>query len=127
MNPIQKVELLRAACCVAAADGEISDDEIRLLERLAAEVGVGKASFEAMMARALRDPDFCNTQFTIFNDHRADCMAALVEIAISNGIISAEEVSVLETLAKNLKVPSDVFSEVIQEAKKIAERPRESR
>ena len=39
-----KVELLRAACCVAGIDGEIDEAEFAVLKKLADDVGVGDAS-----------------------------------------------------------------------------------
>ena len=35
-DAMRQVDLLRAACCVAGADGETSDSERRVLQRLAA-------------------------------------------------------------------------------------------
>ena len=32
---MEQVDVLRAACCVAAADGEVRDAEAQLLERIA--------------------------------------------------------------------------------------------
>jgi len=120
MSPIQRVELLRAACCVAAADGEVSEHEFALLRQLASEVGVGKASFQAMVDRALRDPEFSRSQFVFFNENRGDCIAALMQIAVSNGRISEDEENVLRILAANLQVPQDVFDKILLQCKQIA-------
>lgn len=121
MTPIQRVELLRAACCVAAADGEITDGELVLLRRLAADVGVGRASFQAMLERASRDSDFSKSQFVIFNENRSECIAALMEIAVSDGTICQQEEEVLRTLASNLKVSDEAFEQVLQQCRQLAQ------
>ena len=38
MTAMAKVEVLRAACCIAGADGNVDDGELVLLKRLAAKV-----------------------------------------------------------------------------------------
>ncbi len=120
MIPMQRVELLKAACCVAGADGETTDRELELLERLASDVGVGTASFTAMMERAKSDTSFCQAQFKYLQDNQVDCMAVLLQVAIADGSISTDEQEVLRHLAKNLKIPSDVFNELVQQANEVA-------
>ena len=58
MTPMQRVDVLRAACCVACSDGAIADQELGLVSRLAKEVGVGQASLTAMIERSMKDPKF---------------------------------------------------------------------
>ena len=41
MNPMQEVEVLRAACCVAGIDGEVTENELVMINELAAKAGVG--------------------------------------------------------------------------------------
>ncbi|NLX14911.1 MAG: hypothetical protein GXY44_14850 [Phycisphaerales bacterium] len=52
MNDMERLELLKAALSLAAADGHISKSELGVVLGLAARVGVGKASLEAMLNRA---------------------------------------------------------------------------
>ena len=40
MSVMHKVEVLRAACCIAGADGEASEGELRFLKKLADQIGV---------------------------------------------------------------------------------------
>ncbi len=57
MQNREVLELFRAALALAAADNRLSRSELGVVEGLAAKVGVGQASFEAMKAAALRGDD----------------------------------------------------------------------
>ncbi|UCD28051.1 MAG: hypothetical protein JSV03_13280, partial [Planctomycetota bacterium] len=60
MTDIEKQELLTAALVVAAADGQLKQSEMGVVMGLAARVGVGRASLEAMIQAAKSgriDPD----------------------------------------------------------------------
>ena len=119
MTPVEKVALLRAACCVAGIDKEISAEEEVVIRRLASEVGVGKASLQAMMDRATSDQEFYQEQFRAFKSEPQETMAGLLEVAIADGQISDEEVVVLGELALRLEVPSEVFQELVQRVKSL--------
>ena len=114
MTPVEKVALLRAACCVAGIDKEITAPEEAVIRRLAADVGVGKASLQAMMDRANTDPDFYKEQFTAFKSEPQETMAGLLEVAMADGQISDAEVTVLGELANRLDIPPAVFQELVQ-------------
>ena len=60
---LHKVELLRAACCMAGLDGTIGDAELAIIQKLATDAGVGAASLKAMMDRAKSDPSYYEQQF----------------------------------------------------------------
>lgn len=113
MTPTQKIDLLRAACCVAGADGDITVAEMIVINRLVDETGVGKASLEAIMQRARTDSEFCEQQFKILNEDPSQSMTLLLEVAMADGHLSSEEVSVLERLAENLNIPADVFTGLV--------------
>ena len=109
MTPMQKVDVLRAACCVAGADGSMDEKERTLIDRLAKEVGVGKASLTAMMERACNDKKFHTEQFAILRENPQQCMVTVLEVAMADGVLTDDEQHVLQTLAKNLEVPDDVY------------------
>lgn len=113
MMPFEQVEVLRAACCVAGADGETSEEELRLLNRLADESGVGDASLKAMLERATTDCKFCDEQFKILKTDPEETMAILLEIAISDGALGEKEKDSLRQFAIRLAVPEDVFTELV--------------
>lgn len=117
MTPAQRIDLLRAACCVANADGSASESEMILVKKLIKEVGVGRASVEAMMDRAKIDPTFCEDQFKILKSDPSDTMLALLQVAMADGELTEEEIRVLQALANNLEIPTDVFDQLIAQVK----------
>lgn len=116
MTPMQRVDLLKAACCVAGADG-VSTSEISIVDKLANDIGVGKASLDAMLARAARDPDFYREQFKILKEEPNHCMNTLMQVALADGSITENETKVLGNLANQLGMEPAVFSELLEEAK----------
>jgi tellurite resistance protein len=120
MSAMIQVEVLRAACCVAAADGETTDAERELLGKLAKQTGVGSASLEAMVSRACEDDGFCNEQFRVLKAEPKEAMSILLEVAMCGGVISDAETSILRVFADKLDVPTDVFELLLEKAKEIA-------
>ena len=117
MTPTQRIDLLRAACCVANADGATSESEMVLVNKLIKEVGVGRASVEAMMDRAKIDLTFCEDQFRILKSEPSESMLVLIQVAMADGKLTEEEIQVLQSLANNLEIPSDVFDKLIAQVK----------
>lgn len=112
MDASVKVEVLRASCCVAGAGGDSSDAEKVILDRLAREIGVGRASLNAMIERAETDPDFHKQQFDILKAEPKETLAILFQVAMADNVITEDEVNVLRNLADNLNVPQDVFEQL---------------
>lgn len=117
MTPMQKVDVLRAACCVAGIDGQPNEAEKVVIQKLAAEVGVGQASLEAMIERGATDPDFHQEQFRVLKTDPQESLAALLEVAMADGTISNEETAVLKALSEKLNVPTEVFQQLIGKVK----------
>ncbi len=120
MSSMIQVEVLRAACCVAGADGETSEAESELLNRLAKQTGVGFASLEAMVSRACTDANFCKEQFRVLKAEPKEAMATLLEVAMADGVIDDQETETLKVFAEKLSVPADIFDELLQTAHDIA-------
>ena len=120
MSGMIKVEILRAACCVAGANGESSDAERQMLDRLARDAGVGLASLEAMISRACSDQNFCNEQFRVLKADPKDAVAALLEVAMADGTIEDSEAEILKVLAGRLDVGDQVFDALLLKARDIA-------
>lgn len=116
MTPAEKVELLRACCCVAGADQLTGEKELPLLQKLAVEIGVGKASLEAMISRGESDSEFHRQQFKILKADPAKTMATLIEVALADDILLDSERTVLKNLADNLNVLGDIFDQLIDAA-----------
>lgn len=108
----EKLELLKAALAVAAADGEIKRSEMGVVEGLAARVGLGKTSFDAMVAAAqrgdsvaggisLQDPAMARKAFEL-----------LVAEARIDGEICEAERRLLVWIGAKLKITGDEFQEI---------------
>ena len=119
MTPMQRVDVLRAACCVACSDGAIADQELGLVSRLAKEVGVGQASLTAMIERSMKDPEFHREQFKILKEDPKQCLAAVLEVAMADGVLTDVEQAVLRSLADNLQIPTEVFDELMANVNKM--------
>ena len=115
MTPMQKVEVLRAACCVAGIEGNIQECELPLLQKFAKEVGVGRASLDAMMARAKSDPNFHEEQFQILKSEPQKCMAAVLQVAMCDGEVTEAETQVLKALSQKLNVSDEVFGQLMSQ------------
>ena len=122
MDPSTKVEVLRACCCVAGADGECSESEMALLQRMAKEIGVGQASLRAMIDRGVSDPAFYQQHFKILKADPSQALAILFQVAAADGTLPDAEVAVLNGLAENLDVPQEIFEEVKAAAQKSLKR-----
>ncbi len=116
LNPMEQVEVLRASCCVAGADGDCSPEELAILKDLAANVGVGQASFEAIIARAIDDPDFYKQQFRILKSQPREAMTTLLMVAMADRRVDVKEAKVLQTLAANLELSQAEFDDLVQNA-----------
>lgn len=113
MTPMQKVDILRAACCVAGIDGQTTDAEKAVIDKLAKDAGVGRASVEAMIERGATDPNFHEEQFRVLKEDPHESMAALLEVAMADGQLSPAESEVLRSLSQKLSVPPEVFDQLV--------------
>ena len=118
MLPIQRLDILRAACCVAGIDGSANEAQAVVLKRLAREVGVGKASLNAMIERAETDNTFHEEQFKVLEFEPKTTMATLLEVALADGELSASEADVLRILARRLKIDSAMFEQLLSEVQR---------
>ena len=114
MTAMAKVEVLRAACCVAGADGKVDDSERNLLVELADRVGVGEASLNAMILRAETEKDFYEKQFQVLKSDPDATMRTLIRVAGDNRKIDPSEVEMLRHFASRLGMPEDRYSSVAQ-------------
>ncbi|MCE9588896.1 MAG: TerB family tellurite resistance protein [Planctomycetes bacterium] len=115
-SPMAKVEVLRAACCVAGADGDISEQEMVWLKKLAGEVGVGDVSLQAMISRARSDKDYARDQFRFLHNDPREAMRVLLSVAVSDAVLNDREREVLWALAQKLGVDAPTFEKYIATA-----------
>ena len=117
MLPIQRLDILRAACCVAGIDGNANEAQAAVLKRLAREVGVGKASLDAMIERAEADKTFHEEQFKVLEFEPKTTMATLLQVALADGNLSDSEANVLRILAGRLHIESTMFEQLLDEVR----------
>lgn len=113
---MQQVDLLRAACCVAGADGETTAPERRVLEKLADRIGIGAASLNAMIECAETDERFLETQFRVAVKSPQRTLEILFRMAIIDGRLRREEAAILKKLAKKIGVASSQFDEWLKQS-----------
>lgn len=127
MKDLDKLELLKAALAVAVADGQVRRSELGVVMGLAARVGLGAASLEAMMNAAKRDPAYADSILMRSEDSARTAFELLVAEARIDGEISAEEREVLTRLAERLHISGDEFTELYKAGIARADRIRQSR
>ncbi len=111
MEGMKKVEVLRAACCVAGIDGDVTTEERKIIDMLAADVGVGQASVDAMVERAKEDQGFYKEQFRVLKSDPKETLQLLFSLAISDGRLGNREKQVIWRLAKRLDVDQASFQQ----------------
>jgi len=116
MEGMKKVEVLRAACCVAGIDGETTADERRVLEMLAGQAGVGEASLTAMIERSESDQGFYKEQFRVLKAEPKETMKLLIAVALADNKLRTIERQVLERLGKRLGVDKETFDDWLSQA-----------
>jgi len=116
MTHMTKVEVLRAACCLAAIDGEIDQKEQALIEQLADKAGVGKASLEAIVNRAKSDDCFFQEQLEVLMGQPQQTMMVMFNVAMADGAITSEARIVLHHFAQKLKIDDSAFDSLLSSA-----------
>jgi tellurite resistance protein len=112
MTDLERLELLKAALAVAAADGELCRSEMGVIKGLAARVGVGEASLDAMVAAARRG-DSLSVHVAIQRPKAArTALELLVGQARIDGEISPKERALLVWIAARLNIAGPEFDEV---------------
>jgi tellurite resistance protein len=121
-----QVEVLRAACCLAASDGTIAEREMALLRKIAEQPGVGAASLNAMIERAKSDPGYFQKQFEVMKADPEPAMLTLFGVAICDGELSDDERVVLRYFADKLELSEARFEKLLASAVELLRRRRSS-
>ncbi|MCH2162257.1 MAG: TerB family tellurite resistance protein [Phycisphaerales bacterium] len=119
---MEQVAVLRAACCIAAADGEITADERQLLENLAEKAGVGRASREAMIDQALTSPAFLESQFRVLVKDPERAIKVLLIVASVDGSIGESESHLVETFSRRLSIEPEQVERLLRAGEEAADR-----
>ena len=122
---MEQVDVLRAACCVAAADGEVTDAEANVIERIAKKAGVGGASREAMLEMALTSPKFLESQFRFLMRDSERAMKVLLLVAAADGVIAESERLLATEFANRLEIDEERFRLLIRAAEQAADRAQD--
>lgn len=117
MKSFEKLEILRAAVCIVGADGEVSTEESKLIDKLAGEIGVGQASRQAMLDRGKSDPEFCQEMFRVLKTEPNETMLTLFHAAMADGVLADQELAVLWHFGEKLGLDKDTFDKLVQKAK----------
>ena len=127
MKDIDQRELLKAALAVAVADGEIRRSEKGVLEGLAYRIGVGRASFEAMIEAAQHDDSFADNILIRSEKSARMALELLVAQARIDGEISERERDVIVRIAAKLGLAGTEFQSIYQAGIARADKIRNSR
>ncbi len=114
MQDREILDLFKAALMLGAVDKELTRAELGVIEGLAAKVGVGQASFEAMKAAALRGDSLADNVCFSSPEAAYRALELLVAQARIDGEITDEERGFLVRLADRLGITGQEFQAVIQ-------------
>lgn len=123
---MKDLEILKAACCVAGLDGEITEPERKALKVLAERAGVGRASLEAMKEMAIEDPDFFDHQLGMLNEDADLAIKTLLKVAIIDGAFGTNERVILQYFADKLGLTVERTDQLIAAAEREATHPSSS-
>lgn len=119
---MEQVDVLRAACCVAAADGKVTEAESVVIQRIAKKAGVGDASREAMLDMALTSPKFLESQFRFLMRDSERAIKVLLIVAAADGAISESEKLLVTDFAHRLQIDEERLRVLLRAAEKSADR-----
>ncbi len=117
---LDDLEILKSACCVAGLDGSISDEELVLLKKLAARVGVGQASLDAMIERATEEPDFYEQQLKFLSGDADGAVKVLFRVAVADGQLGTAERVIIQHLATKVGVDDERYEQILRAAEREA-------
>ncbi len=126
-SSLEQVELIRAAIVLAAADGKISSSERGLLEAFAKRIGIGKASLDAMIDRAITDHTVREEMFRRSMSDPKLTLELLVATARLDGDITTKEREVLIHARELLEIPMDEFAQIYEQGIKRADTLRKTK
>jgi len=112
MDDLEKLELVKAALAVAAADGEIRRSEMGVVMGLAARVGLGQASLDAMLASAERGDSLAYDIVMRSEKSARTALELLVAEARIDGEITEKERGLIAWIGTRLGIKGDAFQSV---------------
>lgn len=127
MQDREVLDLFKAALALAAADKKLARAELGVVEGLAAKVGLGQTSYEAMKAAALRGDGLADNVCFSSPEKARRALELLVAEARIDGQITDEERSLLVRVADRLNINGREFQAVYQAGVQRADEVRRRR
>jgi hypothetical protein len=112
------VEVLEAACCLAATDSDVTVEELQLLSALVGRVGIERKRFETLMEKAGNDPSFREQRIGAVSGDIEGAMDKLMRIAFQGGSTSEGHAAILLwRVAAKLQVSPERFEALLAAAR----------
>ena len=127
MTDTEKLELLRVAVVLAMADGELSRSEKGVIEGLAARVGVGSVSLQAMIETAQANDSIADNILMGSKERATTALELFVAQARIDGEITDDERSILVRIATSLDISDAEFIAIYETGLARADKLRKSR
>ena len=115
---LDDLEVVKAACCIAGLDGEISDREGPVLRKLADRAGIGQASLDAMIDRAKHDRNYYEHQLKFLSGDPDGVIKTLFQVAIADRELHTSERVILRYLADKVGITPERFEQILQAAER---------
>ncbi len=113
MKPMNDLEVLKAACCIAGLDEDVGFKERQVLQSLAERAGVDQAAFDAMMVMAVEDDDYFEGQLNLLQSNVDDAIKSLFRVAVTDGKLGSNERVILQHFSENLGMTDERFEEIL--------------
>lgn len=110
--------VLKAACCVAAFDGSIHENELRLLRVLAKRAGIGEWALDALIAEARENPRRFEECLQLLTTDVDQSLKVLFRIAIADGVLASEERVALQRFADRHGIGRQRFDQILRAAER---------
>ena len=107
-----QAQILRAATCVAGADGHVDASERRVLKKLGDRIGVGERTLNALIEQAHSDPRFYETQLEALTEDPKAAMKILFTVACADGVLLEEEIQSLQRIADRIGLDDKQFARI---------------
>ncbi len=111
------MELLSAACCIVALDGQVGEREMKIVRAIAEKAGVSDFYLSSLLDQAKRDKEFYQQQFRIALGDPVKTVRNLLIVAAADGKVAKEELAVLHHFCDKLGVARKRFDDLIVELK----------
>ncbi len=111
------MELLSAACCIVALDGQVHEREMKVIKAIAERAGVGDFYLSSLLDQAERDKDFYQQQFRIALGDPIKTMRNLLIVSAADGKVARDELAVLHHFCDKLGLARAKLDDLIVELK----------